>query len=289
MIETAKTRKRIVVIGLGDTGVLVATGLSKQFDVTAVTPRPFYLNSQNLGARLAWPDFWEGVAKISTDRFARLDPVRIVQGLATQVDLQRDTVTVNRVDGSKTVLAYDALVIASGAENGFWRRTLVETWQEEAQRRQDERAPLKRASSIAIIGGGASGVSSAAGLAERYPDKSVRLFFSGKTVLPEFPRRAALTMMKRLKTLGVECHPNHRAVRPKPEDMRVIKPGRVAWQNGQAPVQVDAIIWALGKQTPNSNYLPNDILDDAGFVRVRPTLQIEASDHVFCVGDLAAS
>ncbi|MEM6898501.1 MAG: pyridine nucleotide-disulfide oxidoreductase, partial [Pseudomonadota bacterium] len=148
MIEAAETRKRVVVIGLGDTGVLVATGLSKQLHVTAITPRPFYLNSQNLGARLAWPEFWEKVAKIALGRFERLDPVRIVHGLATQVELKRKNITVVQADGSETVLTYDALVIASGADNGFWRQTRVETWQEELQRRQNERVPIESASTI---------------------------------------------------------------------------------------------------------------------------------------------
>src|ERR1700743_2808168 len=86
-------RKRVVVAGLGDVGILAAIRLGKHFDVVGISVKPGLVSGQELGVRLAPPrggarDYW-----IPFDRFRRLDPVRIVQGSLTAVDLAARTVS----------------------------------------------------------------------------------------------------------------------------------------------------------------------------------------------------
>lgn len=52
-------RKRILIAGLGDTGILAAIALSKDFDVIGVTPKPGMISGQFVGARLATPKQWK--------------------------------------------------------------------------------------------------------------------------------------------------------------------------------------------------------------------------------------
>ena len=54
----AKT-KRVVIIGMGDTGVLVASRLSRDFQVTGISTKPNLVSGQELGKRLADLDWWQ--------------------------------------------------------------------------------------------------------------------------------------------------------------------------------------------------------------------------------------
>ena len=51
----------------------------------------------------------------------------------------------------------------------------------------------------------------------------------------------------------------------------------------------DAVVWAIGRVRPNTGWLPPELLDDAGFVRVEPTLRVPGADGVFAIGDVAAT
>lgn len=47
------------------------------------------------------------------------------------------------------------------------------------------------------------------------------------------------------------------------------------------------VLWT-GKSTPNTAFLPKDVLDDAGLVRTDASLRVAQKDHVFAVGDVVA-
>ena len=116
----------VVVAGLGDTGILVATRLSRSYRVIAVTTRPALVSGQELGARLTDPERWKHSYFVPLSRFRRLDDVDIHHGRIASVDLHAASVCVQRADGSTEDIRYDALVIATGVSNGFWRDDRVE-------------------------------------------------------------------------------------------------------------------------------------------------------------------
>ena len=94
------SRKRVVVAGLGDVGILAAIRLAKHFDVVGISVKPGLVSGQELGVRLARPRDWARDYWIPFDRFRRLDPVRIVQGAMTEVDLDAQTVSGRRDGGA---------------------------------------------------------------------------------------------------------------------------------------------------------------------------------------------
>ena len=113
--------KRIVIIGMGDTGLLTAVRLSREFEIIGVSTRPCMVSGQELGLRLARPEIWRPTSLIAFDRYRGLDGVEILHGRATAVDTHDRSVEVRCADGSERTLSYDALLIASGVTNGFWR------------------------------------------------------------------------------------------------------------------------------------------------------------------------
>src|SRR6202161_533961 len=116
------SRKRVLVAGLGDVGVLTAIRLSRHADVVGISVKPGLVSGQELGVRLARPRDWARDYWIPFDRFRRLDRVRIIQGALTEVDLAARTVSGHGDDGTPFVEGYDALVISTGVSNGFWGR-----------------------------------------------------------------------------------------------------------------------------------------------------------------------
>ncbi len=278
--------QRVLIAGLGDTGVLTAIKLARHFEVTGVSAKPGLLSGQELGVRVARPQEWARDYWTGFDRFRGLDRVRTVHGTLTGLDPAARTVTVER-DGTVEQHPYDVLVIATGVSNGFWRRP---HWQTAADIDADLHAVHSRlaaAGSIAVIGGGAAAVSAAGNLAAALPGTEIGLYYPGEHALPQHHRRVWRRIEGRLRGHGVALHPGHRAVLPTEHDEITGDP--VHWSTGQPAVRADAVIWAVGRARPNTGWLPAELLDQDGFVRVTPQLQAPGHPEIFAVGDVAAT
>ena len=174
--------RRVVIAGLGDSGVLTAIRLARHAEVVGISAKPALVSGQELGWRLSRPHDWARANWIPFDRFRGLDRVRTVHGTLIGLDLAARTVLVRNDDGSTSVEAYDALIISTGVTNGFWRQP---NFQSAAEIGADLRAAhdrLAEADSVIVVGGGAAAVSSAANVARKWPGQA------GRPLLPERSR-----------------------------------------------------------------------------------------------------
>ena len=282
-------RQRVVVVGLGDTGLLSAVRLSRDFDVCAVSTKPCMLSGQELGLRLARPDAWRAASVIDFHRYKGLDGVDVIHGRAVHVDPQARVLFAETVEGHQRPLPYDALLIATGVRNGFWRNGRVES-RETIEADIEQRAEtLRRAQTLAVIGGGPSGVGAAANARRQQPQQAVHLFYSRRLPLPGYHPRTRIEVARRLAELGVILHPEHRAEVPQAATDDAMTAGPVLWQTAQPPFHADVVLWTVGRTQPNSGFLPAEVLDEAGFIRVDPMLRIPDWPGVFAVGDVAAT
>lgn len=282
-------RPRVVIAGLGDSGLLTAIHLSRHADVVGISTRPGLLSGKEIGTRLTQPEEWAHDHWIAFDRFRRLDRVRTVHGTLTAADLAGRHVRVTSSDGEVHDEPYDVLVISTGVSNGFWRRPELLSQAEVADELESVHERLAAASCVAVVGGGAAAVSSAVNLAATWPDQRVDLYFPHERILPRHHPRVADKLGRRLSKLGVGLHSGHRAVIPEGFDCDRITGGPITWSTGQAPVNADAVLWTVGRVRPNTAWLPPDLLDEHGFVRVEPTLRVPDRPRVFAVGDVAAT
>ncbi|MET3961924.1 NADH dehydrogenase FAD-containing subunit [Marmoricola sp. OAE513] len=284
-----RTRPKVVVAGLGDTGLLTAIHLAKRADVVGISSKPGLVSGQELGVRLTRPSDWARDYWISFDRYRKLDGVRTVHGSILGADLDGRTVTVAGPDGGETTESYDALVIATGVTNGFWRKPELQSEAEVEGALTSAHDRLASSSTVVVLGGGAAAVSSALNVARTWPDKKVHLYFPGERALPQHHHRVWTTLAGRLDDLGVEVHPGHRAVIPDGFACDEITAGPVAWSTGQDPVDADAVLWTIGRVRPNTGWLPADVLDEHGFVAVDEHLRVTGRNDVFAIGDVAAT
>ncbi|HZC94036.1 MAG TPA: FAD-dependent oxidoreductase [Mycobacterium sp.] len=282
-------RKRVVVAGLGDVGILTAIRLSKHFDVVGISVKPGLVSGQELGVRLSRPRDWARDYWIPFDRFRRLDRVRIIHGTLTGLDLTARTVSGRSDDGATFVEGYDALVISTGVSNGFWRRPTMQSAAEIGADLSAAHDRVAAADSVIVVGGGAAAVSSAANMATTWPDKRIDLYFPGDRALGAYHPRIWQRIHGRLTDLGVGLHPGHRAAVTNGFGYDEITRDPVEWSTGQPPASAEAVLWAIGRVQPNTDWLPPELLDEHGFVRVTPELQVPGHRDVFAVGDAAAT
>jgi NADH dehydrogenase FAD-containing subunit len=281
--------KRVVIAGLGDSGILTAIRLARHTEVVGISTKPALVSGQELGIRLSRPDDWARDYWIAFDRFRGLDRVRTVHGRLTGVDLAARKVSVESADGTVAREDYDALVISAGVANGFWRRPTLQSVGDIDADLRTAHDRLADAESIVVVGGGAAAVSSAANLATTWPAKRIDLYFPGARPLPAHHPKVWGRIRCRLDDLGVGLHGGHRAAVPMGFACDEIGAGPVEWSTGQAAASADAVLWAIGRVMPNTDWLPADLLDENGFVRVTPELRVPGHAGVFAVGDVAAT
>jgi NADH dehydrogenase FAD-containing subunit len=282
-------KKRIVIAGFGDTGLLVAINLGAGFDIVGISPKPCLVSGQELGMRLTQPQAWKQDYLMPFQCYKKLDGVRTLQGLSTAIDPDAATVTVRLKDNTEQVEPYDALVISSGVTNGFWRNNALEDLDSIQRTIDGTSQQLLRARTVAIIGGGATGVSVAGNLAARYPDKAVHHFFSESSPLPGYHPKVRASVVQHLRDAGVNLHPNHRALIPEGFQCDRLTSEPISWSSGQDNFHADITLWAVGRMLPNNGFIPAAMLNDDGFVKTDAHLRVAGYDNIFTVGDIAAS
>lgn len=283
------SRPRVVIAGLGDSGVLTAIRLARHADVVGISAKPGLVSGQELGARLSRPAEWARDYWIPFDRFHGLDTVETLHATLTGVDLAARKVFAQHADGGAISEPYDALVISTGASNGFWRLPDLQSTDQVGADLRNRHERLAAAESVLVIGGGAAAVSSAGNVASTWPTKRVAVYFPGPRALTRHHPRVWQRVRRRLEELNVELHAGHRAVVPDGFGCDDITTGPVRWRTGQPPASADAVLWTIGRVAPNTGWLPADILDEHGFVRVTPQLTVPGHHAVFAIGDVAAT
>jgi NADH dehydrogenase FAD-containing subunit len=276
--------KNLVIIGMGDTGVLVATRLSRHFNVIGISTKPNLVSGQELGKRLADLSWWNRYYNTPLRRFEALADVEIHHAKAERVDLATKTVLVVDQSNDETLIPFDFLVIASGTSNGFWRDDHLRSESQIDQRLEQDAAAIRDANTVAIVGGGPCGVSCALNIRRAYPEKIVSLYISADLPLPGYHGEARQYYQRELTTAGVQIFGGHRAITEETSS----NAGTIHFESGQSAV-ADTIIWSTGNRKPHTTFLPDSLLDDEGFVKTKNTLEVIGSDCVFAIGDVAST
>ncbi|MFI1830961.1 NAD(P)/FAD-dependent oxidoreductase [Streptomyces sp. NPDC020412] len=270
MTTTRRTKKadhetgpRVIVVGAGYAGLLAALRLAPHARVTLVDPSDRFTERIRLHElAAARPDASHPLADL-----LRGTGVRHVARRATAIDPAARTVT---TDGGGT-LPYDRLVYALGSRTGAGDGREPEGRVHTAETAEALRQRLRHGSgTLAVVGGGLTGIEMAAELAETYPDWKVRLLTAGSVATGHSDRGRA-HVHKVLTARGVR-----------------IEEG-VAVPDADA-VDADAVVWA-GSMVPNT-----DLAAAAGLKLAPATGRVEVDDalrsvshpEVLAVGDAAA-
>ncbi|WP_309084293.1 NAD(P)/FAD-dependent oxidoreductase [Chelativorans sp.] len=302
----ASRASRIVIVGAGFAGLEAAKELGKAGLAVVLLDRQNHhlfqpLLYQVATAALSATDVAEPIRKI----LRRYESVQVLLGEVTSIDMAGRVL--HLADGSS--VSFDYLILATGATHSYfghpeWGRiapglkTLADARKIRAQsllaferaERTIDPEEQARHMTIAIVGGGPTGVELAGSLAElsRYtlardfrsarPEAArIMLIEAGPRILAAFSEKISDYAKRRLEKLGVEVFVGTRVEKIEKRsitfDGRTVPVGLVLWAAGVAASPLAA---QLGAET-----------DRTGRVLVDEAMRAKGLDKVFVMGDAA--
>ncbi|GHH84574.1 pyridine nucleotide-disulfide oxidoreductase [Streptomyces sulfonofaciens] len=270
------SKRRVVVIGGGYAGVKVARELDEFAEVTLVDGKEVFFH-RIASLRASVDDTWTTAPFIPYSSLLRHG--RTVLNKAVGIRTAERLVVLQ----SGHRLAYDVLVLASGADYQEPARFTGTTVEEAAESFHAHQYRAARARNVLIVGGGPSGVELAAELRRVRPDAQVTLAHSGSYLLSRTLSRG----LGRRARSWLEAH-----------DVRVHLRTVISSTGGGSsslrdqngtPFDAEVVFWTTGT-TPNTLWLRlagrGDWLDPSGHVKVDDHLRVIGRQDVFAVGDV---
>jgi NADH dehydrogenase len=303
---------RVLIIGGGFGAVYTALGLERELrafdrtEVTLISPENFFLFTPMLAE----------IVSSQIDTSHAINPMRrmfketrFAEGRAIQLDLEARSVLVRHPNGQELSYPYDHLVLAVGAQTGYFGMKDVEENSYTAKTLADairlrnraialleiaeiERDPAARAELLTLVvaGGGFTGVEVAGEIndlirraARFYPSVSQReirviLVEAKQRILPEFDQKLADFAARRLRAAGVEVRTRTTVSGASSHQVRV--------KDGD-PIPSRTLIW-------NTGVAPNPFITESslpktgrGWVKADATMQVEGMPGIWALGDCA--
>ncbi len=295
------SRPKVVILGAGFGGLTAARALDGIADVTLIDRHNFQTFLPLL--------YQVSTAGLAADHVAypirgalRKTKVKFRMGSPISVDHKNKSV---KLDSSE-VLDFDYLIVALGsatndfgikgvAENALGMKTVNEALniRSEIMRRFEDLCRFEDDTkfSIAVVGGGPTGVEMAGAIAElkRGPLSSdnadaaknidVYLVEAGQRLLPALSPKLSQRTKKDLEKLGVKVLTE--AV------VKEVKPRQILFADGQK-IPAEITVWAAGvKGEPTMKKL--SIPQESGRIAVDPTMQVTNYPYIFAIGDIAGA
>ena len=300
--STSKTTKpRVVILGAGFGGLTAARAMAKDADVTLVDRHNFQTFLPLL--------YQVSTAGLAADHVVhpirgalRKSGVKFRMGSPLSVDHKNKTV---KLDSSE-VLEFDHLIVALGSstadfgvpgvnEYGMGMKSVNEAINIRASvmRRFEDLCRFEDDTrlSIAVVGGGPTGVEMAGALAElkRGPLKNdmkhaadhidIYLIEAGPRILPMFSEKLSERAESDLRKLGVIVRTN--------TSVREVQSRKIIVKDGD-PIPAEITVWAAGvKGEPTAEILNLPIVGSR--IDVEESLRVNHYPHIWAIGDIAGA
>lgn len=282
----ASSKSRVVIIGGNFAGLVAASRLSCDYDVTVIDARADFEWTPNIHEILSGVKNRDGVVLARAECVNRYGHT-FVHDVVTRID--RDSSSVITEGG--LVVPYDACLIAAGSQRttfgieGADKHALGFRLVDDAVRiakRLDKLAARKRRASVVIVGGGVSGVEALGEILRRRAQGdafNIHVVELESRILGQQPKGLAGDVAQRFAPYPVTLH----------TDVAVTQVGArsVMLDNGEK-LTADLCIWSAGMTLPD--FLHDAELNDAGdeWLPVDDTLRSRYADNIFIAGDCAA-
>lgn len=312
---------RVVIVGSGFGGLAAAKALRSADAQVAVIDRTNHHVFQPLLYQVATSVL--SPSQIGTPirgLLGRNKNTTVIQGSVTGVDVERSRVLVSSADREAVPVAYDYLILATGARHSYFAHPEFETFApgiksladavairnkvlaafEQAEAEED---PTKHRDllTFVLVGAGPTGVEMAGALAvlvrstlrrdfRRVDPTTARIVLIDMMprVLGTFAESLSAAAKARLGRLGVEVRLGQAVDRIDEEG--VIVSGDGGSGGGGERIASKTVIWTAGiAPSPAGKWLgPSILTDKAGRVRVERDCSVPGHPNIFVIGDTAS-
>jgi len=271
------TTPHIVVLGAGYTGLTTAKLLAKRTGatVTLVNERDWFAERMRNHQRATG----QRLRHVPLCDLLKGTGIRLVVDRATHIDLERRQVEL--ASGAEPV-GYDLLVYALGSHadlntvSGATEHAHAIAGAEQAARLRDR---MRTASTVAVVGGGLTGIETATELAETYPDRTVRLVTSG-TLGVVLSERGWQHLHRTFDRLGIQLWEHAKVAKVAADGLLL---------EGGEHIEADAVAWTAGFKVPQLARKAGLTVGDNGRMLVDDTMRSVSHPDVYGIGDAAAA
>ncbi|CAN4119148.1 unnamed protein product [Withania somnifera] len=265
--------RRVVVIGGGVAGSLIAKSLQFDADLTLIDPKDYF--------EIPWASLRAMVEPLFAERSLIHHKDYLVNGrlLVSQVTniTHKEVLT---ADGHQVI--YDYLVVATGHYD-----PLPVNRTERLEEYQTENEKIKAADSVLIVGGGPTGVELAAEIAVDFPQKKVTLVHDGSRLLEFIGPKASDKTLEWLKSKNVEVKLMQSV--DMSNNMNTSRGNGTYFTSSGETIKADCHFICTGKP-PGSAWLREtylkDRIDNFGRLTVDENLRVKGHRNIFAVGDI---
>ncbi|WP_033820959.1 NAD(P)/FAD-dependent oxidoreductase [Kitasatospora sp. MBT63] len=264
-------QQHIVVIGAGYAGLSAATRAGRRHRVTLVAPETRFRHRVRQHEQAAGrPEHRPDIARVIRGRQVTHVPARV-----TELDLTARKVFLDNGEA----LSYDTLVYALGSRTdrqgvpGVAEHALTAERAVEIRRRIAE-APTP--GTVAVVGGGATGIELAAELAEAHPAWQVRIVAAGQ-VGGWFSAKGRAHVLRVLGRLGVQVHEHSPVTAVTAHGLRT----------DTGTLDADLVAWAASMEPHPLAATAGLAVTPDGRARVDEYLRSVSHPEVYVIGDAA--
>ena len=187
-------------------------------------------------------------------------------------------------DGARRRIQFDHLVVATGSKlasnlplklQGSYDETIA-SWNEI----QDQ---IKKSKTIAISGGGPTGIEVAGELAAKYRgEKTITLIMSHEKPIPEASPSVRATAKGDLRTLGVRIVAETKALGAISDP----DTGKTTIQTSNGTTITTEVYLPLHGVTVNTSWLPSSLLDTSGNLNLGSDMRASGTTNIWGIGDV---
>jgi len=261
--------KRVVIIGGGFAGSIVAKSLQDEFEVILFDTKEYF-------------EFTPGILRsiVEIEHFGKVQIMYKEYLKKTKIITEE----VRNVDGkyvyySGKKIMYDYLVICSGSSYKAPIKEQDVVFATRAKNLIDAHNKLLKAKDIVIIGGGLVGVELASEIVCKYNDKKVSLIHSGESLIERNDKKSIFYVSDFLEKRKIDIILGERVISGDNKEVRTDKGNKI---------RCDLVFSCTGIKA-NSDFMKskmNDKLDENGFIRVNENIQVKGFKNVFSCGDV---
>lgn len=263
--------KKVIVIGGGFAGSLIARKLEKYFNLNLIDSKDYFEFTPGILRTIVEPQHINRIQILHKDYLKKANVI-----LGSVDEIGKDYLKVNNKK-----IKFDYLCICSGSryKTPIKEQNLIITARATNLKKNYEK--LCKANKILIIGGGLVGVELAAEISTHYKEKEITIVHSGDKLIGRNKGKTIRHAEEFLKKRGVKIIYNERVIDAKEN-------GKTYHTDKNREIKTDLAFLCTGI-TPNFEFMNKNFknkLNYKNFIKVNEYLQLEGTKNIFVAGDV---